>query len=53
MIIRGGRVHNEIGGEFIKLTIFEDVSNNMRVAQDEIFGPILFALSFETEEDAI
>ena len=40
-------------GYFIKPTIFTDVSNNMRVAKEEIFGPVLSIIPFETEEEAI
>ena len=40
-------------GYFIKPTIFTDVNNNMRVAKEEIFGPVLSIIPFETEEEAI
>ena len=40
-------------GYFVKPTIFTDVSNDMRIAKEEIFGPILSVISFETEEEAI
>ena len=40
-------------GYFIKPTIFTDVTNNMRVAKEEIFGPVLSIIPFETEEEAI
>ena len=40
-------------GYFVKPTIFADVSNRMRIAQEEIFGPVLVIIPFETEEDAI
>ena len=40
-------------GYFIKPTIFTDVDNNMRVAKEEIFGPVLSIIPFETEEEAI
>jgi len=40
-------------GYFIKPTIFTDVSNNMRIAKEEIFGPVLSIIPFETEEEAI
>ena len=40
-------------GYFVKPTIFTDVSNDMRIAKEEIFGPILSVIPFETEEEAI
>ena len=40
-------------GYFIKPTIFTDVTNDMRIAKEEIFGPVLSIIPFENEEDAI
>jgi acyl-CoA reductase-like NAD-dependent aldehyde dehydrogenase len=40
-------------GYFIKPTIFTDVTNDMRIAKEEIFGPVLSIIPFETEEEAI
>ena len=40
-------------GYFVKPTIFTNVSNNMRIAKEEIFGPVLSIIPFETEEEAI
>ena len=40
-------------GYFIQPTIFTDVSNKMRIAKEEIFGPVLSIIPFETEEEAI
>ena len=40
-------------GWFVKPTIFADVSNNMRIAQEEIFGPVLVVIPFDSEENAI
>lgn len=41
------------GDQFIEPTIFADVSNDMRIAQEEVFGPILSIIPFDTEEEAI
>ena len=41
------------GGFFFEPTIFIDVDNDMRIAQEEIFGPVLVVIPFETEEEAI
>ena len=40
-------------GFFVEPTIFLDVSNDMEIAQEEVFGPVLSIIPFETEEDAI
>ena len=40
-------------GYFVKPTIFTDVSNEMRIVKEEIFGPVLSVIPFETEEEAI
>ncbi len=40
-------------GWFTKPTIFCNVSNNMRLAREEIFGPVLVIIPFEDEQDAI
>jgi aldehyde dehydrogenase (NAD+) len=41
------------GGFFVKPTIYADVDNKMRIAREEIFGPVLVAIPFDTEEEAI
>ncbi len=40
-------------GFFVRPTLFADVRNNMRVAREEIFGPVLCILGYRDEEDAI
>ena len=40
-------------GYFVKPTIFSDVNNNMKIAREEIFGPVVSIIPFETEEEAI
>ena len=40
-------------GYFIKPTIFTDVTNEMRIAKEEIFGPVLSIIPFDTEEEAV
>ena len=54
--VLGGKPYtgvNAKGNRFIEPTIFTDVSNDMRIAQEEVFGPILSVIPFDTEEDAI
>lgn len=41
------------GGWFVEPTIFGDVSNEMRIAQEEVFGPVLSIIRFKDEADAI
>ncbi|GAA4161235.1 aldehyde dehydrogenase family protein [Chryseobacterium ginsenosidimutans] len=40
-------------GNFVKATIFTNVRNDMRIAQEEIFGPVLSIIPYKTEEEAI
>ncbi|WP_002148505.1 aldehyde dehydrogenase [Bacillus cereus] len=49
----GKRVESLVEGNFYEPTILYDVDNSMRVAQEEIFGPVLVVIPFKTEEDAI
>lgn len=41
------------GGQFVEPTIFTDVRNSMRIAQEEVFGPVLSIIGFEDEAEAI
>ncbi|HWW48681.1 MAG TPA: aldehyde dehydrogenase [Xanthobacteraceae bacterium] len=41
------------GGYYIRPTIFTNVTPNMRIAQEEIFGPVVCVIPFDTEEEAI
>jgi len=40
-------------GRFIAPTIFTNVHNNMRIAREEVFGPVLSVIPFDTEEEAL
>lgn len=40
-------------GNFVKATIFTNVRNDMRIAQEEIFGPVLSIIPYANEEEAI
>jgi aldehyde dehydrogenase (NAD+) len=40
-------------GHYISPTIFTDVDNSMRIAQEEIFGPVLCVIKYNSEEEAI
>ncbi|NNF24364.1 MAG: aldehyde dehydrogenase family protein [Rhodobacteraceae bacterium] len=48
-----GRPDGMNRGYFVRPTIFADVSNDMAVAQQEIFGPVLTMMPFDTEEEAV
>jgi betaine-aldehyde dehydrogenase len=55
-LVTGGsraRVAGLPDGNFIEPTIFADVSPTARIAREEIFGPVLSVLPFDTEEEAI
>lgn len=41
------------GGQTVQPTIFVDVDNRMRIAQEEVFGPVLSVIRFQDEADAI
>ena len=41
------------GGFFVEPTLLADVTNDMRIARDEIFGPVIVAIPFDDEADAI
>jgi acyl-CoA reductase-like NAD-dependent aldehyde dehydrogenase len=40
-------------GYFVQPTVFSDVSNDMRIAKEEIFGPVASVIRFDTEEEAV
>jgi acyl-CoA reductase-like NAD-dependent aldehyde dehydrogenase len=49
----GRRVREESGGYFVEPTIFADARPAMRIAREEIFGPVLTTLTFRTAEEAV
>jgi aldehyde dehydrogenase (NAD+) len=54
--VLGGRRAEGVGlesGQFVEPTIFVDVTNDMRIAQEEVFGPVLSVIGFDTEADAV
>lgn len=51
-IASGGMRHGD-EGYFLEPTIIDQTNNNMKVVQEEIFGPVLVAQSFKTEEEAL
>lgn len=52
-VLGGGPVEGAPGGQFVQPTIFTGVHNAMRIAQEEVFGPVLAVIPFEDEAEAI
>ena len=52
-IYGGGPAEGLPGGQFVQPTIFTNVSNEMRIAQEEVFGPVLSIIGFEDEVEAV
>jgi aldehyde dehydrogenase (NAD+) len=53
LVTGGRRPKNFARGYFVEPTVFADVDNRSRMAQEEIFGPVLAVMPFDTEEDAV
>lgn len=54
-VIAGGPGHPEghDKGYFVRPTVFADVNNDMTIAREEVFGPVLTMIPFDDEEEAI
>jgi aldehyde dehydrogenase (NAD+) len=54
-VLVGGEGHPEglEAGYFVKPTVFINVKNNMTIAQEEIFGPVLSVIAYDSEDEAI
>jgi len=52
-ILGGGAASDMPGGQFVEPTIFVDVRPDMRIAREEVFGPVLSIIGFDTEEEAV
>jgi gamma-glutamyl-gamma-aminobutyraldehyde dehydrogenase len=53
LVLGGKRVLQKSGGNFVELTIFDDVTNAMTIAREEIFGPVLAVIPVDSDEEAI
>ncbi|QVN04038.1 aldehyde dehydrogenase [Pseudomonas rhodesiae] len=53
LVAGGKRILQETGGTYVEPTIFDGVNNAMKIAQEEIFGPVLSVITFDTVEEAI
>ncbi len=52
LVMGGAQVLSESGGYYIEPTVFDDVDNSMKIAREEIFGPVLSAITFKDAEEA-
>ncbi|WP_191832193.1 aldehyde dehydrogenase [Pseudomonas fluorescens] len=53
LLVGGKRTLQETGGTYVEPTLFDGVSNAMKIAQEEIFGPVLSVITFDSVEEAI
>lgn len=53
LALGGKRVMSETGGYYIEPTVFDDVGHEMTISREEIFGPVLSAVAFDTEDEAL
>lgn len=49
----GKRVRESSGGFYVEPTVFDQVTNDMTIAREEIFGPVMSVIRFKTEAEAI
>jgi aldehyde dehydrogenase (NAD+) len=52
-LIAGGHISSSKAGFFIEPTCFVDVTNDMTIAREEVFGPVLVVMPYEDEDDAV
>ena len=52
-VVGGRQVRTESGGYFIEPTVFDGVGNDMKIAREEIFGPVLSVIRFKDEAEAV
>jgi aldehyde dehydrogenase (NAD+) len=53
LVVGGGRPASAPSGWFVEPTVFAEVSNSARIAQEEIFGPVLTVIPYEDEDQAV
>jgi acyl-CoA reductase-like NAD-dependent aldehyde dehydrogenase len=49
----GSRVREQTGGYFVEPTVFDSVKPEMKIAREEVFGPVLSTITFKTVDEAI
>jgi aldehyde dehydrogenase (NAD+) len=53
LVVGGGRPAHLPKGYYIEPTLFADVGSSMAIAQQEVFGPVLVAIAYEDDDDAV
>jgi acyl-CoA reductase-like NAD-dependent aldehyde dehydrogenase len=53
LVFGGEQARKSSGGYYVAPTVFDNVTSSMRIAQEEIFGPVLAVLSYADEEEAV
>ncbi|MFJ2689112.1 aldehyde dehydrogenase [Pseudomonas sp. NPDC087336] len=53
LVAGGKRILEETGGVYVEPTIFDGVNNTMKIAREEIFGPVLSVIAFDDVEEAV
>ena len=53
LVFGGSQVMHDSGGCYHEPTVFDGVSNDMRIAREEIFGPVMSVLGFDTADQAV
>jgi gamma-glutamyl-gamma-aminobutyraldehyde dehydrogenase len=53
VVLGGHRTLEETGGNFVAVTIFDEATNDMSIAADEIFGPVLTVIPVDSDEEAV
>ena len=52
-LVTGGKAPADLPGFYVEPTLFADVTNDMRIAQEEIFGPVISAISFNDTDELV
>ncbi|MGD1957200.1 MAG: aldehyde dehydrogenase, partial [Sphingomonadales bacterium] len=53
LVAGGKQAHNQSGGFYVEPTLFDGVKNDMAIAQEEIFGPVISTITFDTLDEAM
>jgi aldehyde dehydrogenase (NAD+) len=53
LVCGGGKPQQLSRGYYVEPTLFAGVRNDMRIAQEEVFGPVLVAIPFDNDDDAV
>ena len=53
LVVGGSATLEDTGGWFVEPTVFSDVTPQMQIARDEIFGPVISVMSFDSAEEAV